>query len=224
MTARETLAFVARFFYTGREHIARRVDESLRLVSLKAKADRPISGFSGGELQRLGIAQAQINEPELLILDEPSSSLDPMGRAEVLAIIDRLRERSTVFYSTHILDDIERVSDHVIILNRGKLVAQGPITDILAVDSEVSYDVELNGPSSDLRIDLLTIPWVTKVERVGQNGHTRWRIAVSSAELAERDLMRQMMSADGVQIVSFARRQRSMEDAFMQMIGETNHE
>src|SRR4028118_1930354 len=85
MTARETLRFVARFFYSGPESaIERRVDGSLSLVGLSDRADRKVGGFSGGELQRLGIAQAQINDPELLILDEPAASLDPMGRRAVV--------------------------------------------------------------------------------------------------------------------------------------------
>ena len=82
-------------------------------------------GFSGGERQRLGIAQAAINDPELIILDEPASALDPLGRRDVLKILESFRGRSTVFYSTHILDDVQRVSDRVVILERGTLIAQG---------------------------------------------------------------------------------------------------
>lgn len=100
MSARETLRFVARFFFDERAAIIEdRVQEMLDLVGLADKADRPVAGFSGGEKQRLGIAQAQINEPELLILDEPAAALDPMGRRDVLDIMTRLRERTTIFYS-----------------------------------------------------------------------------------------------------------------------------
>jgi ABC-2 type transport system ATP-binding protein len=80
LTPSETLRFVARFFYTDETEIDRKVDKALELVHLTAKADRRVKGFSGGEMQRLGIAQAQLNEPDLLILDEPASALDPMGR------------------------------------------------------------------------------------------------------------------------------------------------
>jgi len=127
MTARQTLCFTARFFYEGpRAEIERRIAETLELVGLDDKADRPIKGFSGGERQRLGIAQAQVNYPDLLILDEPAASLDPIGRKDVLEVMERLRKHTTIFYSTHILDDVQRVSDTVIILNKGALVAQGP--------------------------------------------------------------------------------------------------
>jgi len=98
MTARETLRFTVRFFYSGPAlEIEKRVEETLGLVGLDDKADRPIKGFSGGERQRLGIAQAQINYPDLLILDEQAASLDPQGRHDVLEVMERLRKHTTIF-------------------------------------------------------------------------------------------------------------------------------
>ena len=133
MTARETLRFTARFFYSGpAAGVEARVAETLTLVGLEDKADRPVKGFSGGERQRLGIAQAQVNHPDLLILDEPAASLDPQGRHDVLEVMERLRKHTTIFYSTHILSDVQRVSDTVAILDRGRLIAQAPIDELLA--------------------------------------------------------------------------------------------
>ncbi len=123
MTARQTLRFTTGFFYEGpRKAIEDRIQETLELVELEKKADRPVKSLSGGERQRLGIAQAQVNYPDLLILDEPAASLDPEGRRDVLELMRRLRKHTTIFYSTHILDDVQRVSDMVAILNRGELV------------------------------------------------------------------------------------------------------
>ena len=98
MTARETVDFSARFFFKGpKAKIEARVNEMLHLVGLADKADRPVKSFSGGELQRLGIAQAQVNYPDLLILDEPAAALDPIGRHDVLVIMEKLRQYATVF-------------------------------------------------------------------------------------------------------------------------------
>ena len=146
MTARQTLRFTAGFFFKGpKAAIENRVGEMLELVDLTDKADRPIKTFSGGERQRLGIAQAQVNYPDLLILDEPAASLDPLGRRDVLEVMSKLRKYATIFYSTHILDDVQRVSDTVVILNKGKLVAQGPIEELLAGSEGVVYIIHLKG-------------------------------------------------------------------------------
>ncbi len=142
MTARDTLRFTLGFFFKGpKNKIEERIEETIELVGLADKADRPIRGFSGGERQRLGIAQAQVNYPDLLILDEPAASLDPMGRHDVLEVMERLRKYTTIFYSTHILDDVQRVSDTVCILNRGELVAQAPIQELLAGSGKVMFQI-----------------------------------------------------------------------------------
>ncbi len=133
MTARQIIGYTARFFYRGpKDLLEARVQEVIELVGLEDKADRPVRGFSGGERQRLGIAQAQVNYPDLLILDEPAAALDPMGRHDVLEVMEKLRKYTTIFYSTHILEDVQRVSDTVAILNRGMLIAEAPINELLA--------------------------------------------------------------------------------------------
>src|SRR5215212_4089378 len=164
MTARETLRFTARFFYTGpRDLIDDRITETLELVGLDDKADRPIKGFSGGERQRLGIAQAQINEPDLLILDEPAASLDPMGRRDVLAVMERLRKHTTVFYSTHILTDVQRVSDAVAILNHGQMVAHAPIEELLAGKDGIVYSLIVKGDGQSVKTRLSQQTWIKSV-------------------------------------------------------------
>ncbi|NLE75904.1 MAG: ATP-binding cassette domain-containing protein [Chloroflexi bacterium] len=115
--------------------------DSLDLVSLRGKADGPVRGSSGGERQRLGIALAQVNDPDLLMLDEPTAALDPIGRREVLEVMERLRRHTTIFYSTHILDDVQRVSDRVAILHGGALLAQGPIERLLNSGGQTVYTI-----------------------------------------------------------------------------------
>src|SRR5215211_5490409 len=164
LTARETMRFVAGFFYTGpQDAIEERIQQTLELVGLDDKADRPIKGFSGGERQRLGIAQAQINYPDLLILDEPAAALDPMGRRDVIEVMERLRKHTTIFYSTHILDDVQRVSDSVAILNHGRLVAQAPIAELLAGSGGAVYILDVAGNVAAARARLAQAPWVASV-------------------------------------------------------------
>jgi ABC-2 type transport system ATP-binding protein len=178
LTARQILVYTAHFFYRGpRDLIEARVEEVLELVGLDDKADRPVRGFSGGERQRLGIAQAQVNYPDLLILDEPAASLDPMGRHDVLEVMEKLRQHTTIFYSTHILDDVQRVSDTVAILNQGRLIAEAPIDELLAGDGGCAlYDITLKSERqaalADARGRVAAQPWVQNVTVTAQNGLT----------------------------------------------------
>jgi len=219
MTARQTLRFVAKFFYSGpSDVIERRVAESLELVGLQDKADRPVKGFSGGETQRLGIAQAQINEPELLILDEPAAALDPVGRRDVLNVMERLRTKATIFYSTHILDDVQRVSDRVVILNRGELVAQGPIESLLQAEEGAVYQVALKGDVEAAKARIAAQPWVSNLHITRQNGATHWRIGISDTDAADTHLLRQVLSVEGVQVLQYGPEAYELEDVFMQIV------
>jgi ABC-2 type transport system ATP-binding protein len=219
MTARETLHFAARFFYTGpRNAIEERVEESLALVGLADKADRPVRGFSGGEIQRLGIAQAQINRPDLLILDEPAAALDPMGRRDVLAIMTRLRAQSTIFYSTHILDDVQRVSDRVVILNHGELISGGPIEVLLAGDGQMIYSLTFRGDEARTQARLAQLSWVTGIHTESVDGVAQWRITVEDEQAAEAQLLRQVLADEEVNVLSFGREQYQLEDVFLQLV------
>jgi ABC-2 type transport system ATP-binding protein len=132
MTAREFLDHVGRVFGLNATERAARTGELLQTVGLAEAARRRIGGFSRGMRQRLGLAQALIARPPVLFLDEPVSALDPAGRKEVLDLIERLRGQTTVFMSTHILADVERVCDTVGILARGRLVAHDSREALLA--------------------------------------------------------------------------------------------
>jgi ABC-2 type transport system ATP-binding protein len=224
-TARETLRFTARFFYEGpRAGIEARIAETLDLVGLADKADRPIKGFSGGERQRLGIAQAQVNYPDLLILDEPAASLDPIGRKDVLEVMEKLREHTTIFYSTHILDDVQRVSDTVVILNKGALVAQGPIEDLLAWGHANVFTLTVKGNSFSVEARLRSQPWVTGIETISKNGRVSWQIRVSDPYLAEAQLAPLALAGGGVTVCELGRKAHNLEDVFMNIVKESNHD
>lgn len=218
MTARQTLRFTARFFFEGGVDLERHIGATLDLVGLGDKADRPIKGFSGGERQRLGLAQAQISKPELLILDEPAASLDPMGRRDVLEVMARLREHTTIFYSTHILEDVQRISDTVAILNNGKLIAQAPIGELLRGSGHTTYVVDIGGASDVLRRRIAGLPWVLSLDETGSNGTIQWHVAVSDDEAADATLLRTILGDESVRVRNFGRRRYQLEDVFMNLI------
>ncbi len=224
LTARETLRFTARFFYDGpRAVIEDRINTTLELVGLSDKADRPIKGFSGGERQRLGIAQAQINYPDLLILDEPAASLDPMGRHDVLEVMERLRKHTTIFYSTHILSDVQRVSDTVAIVNHGQLVAQAPIADLLAGGSGTVYSIVTKGQLNGAVDKVTSQPWVSQINTAPvDDNHFQWQVTVSDPAAAEDLLVRTVMSA-GLTVTEFVRKQQNLEDVFIHLVEGNNH-
>ncbi len=225
LTARQTLRFAARFFYTGPQNaIEDRIHNTLELVGLEDKADRPIKGFSGGERQRLGIAQAQINFPDLLILDEPAASLDPMGRRDVLEVMERLRKHTTIFYSTHILSDVQRVSDTVAILKKGQLVAEAPIETLLAGSGGMVYSIVVKGQSNGLQADLASLPWVSSVSSVpGNNGRTTWQVNVTDEAAAESQLLPRLICNEHLTIVEFGRKKYELEEVFMNIVEGGEH-
>ncbi|MDX9992697.1 MAG: ABC transporter ATP-binding protein [Anaerolineales bacterium] len=219
MTARENLEFAARFFFNGpQSRIRARCDEMLELVGLTDKANRPIRGFSGGEKQRLGIGLAQVNYPDLLILDEPASALDPLGRQSVMEIMERLRKHTTVFYSTHILDDVQRVSDTVAILNHGQMVASGPIEQILSGQDGVVYTIVLKDSPDDFATSLSELPWVAHTNFQTQNGLTTWHISVDDESAAESLLLRHILADRRITVTEFRRKKYELEEVFMQIV------
>ncbi len=220
-TAREILRFTASLFYTGsKSAIEKRSAETLDLVGLSDKADRPIKGLSGGERQRLGIAQAQVNYPDLLILDEPAASLDPVGRRDVLETMARLRKHTTIFYSTHILDDVQRVSDTVAILNHGELVAEAPIEQLLAGNGNAVYSITLTGDTHQARARVMSQPWVSSLNVEHSNGQTRWEVSVTDPAVADAQLAALILSdaAGSIVLNELARKQHNLEEVFLNLV------
>jgi ABC-2 type transport system ATP-binding protein len=163
MTGRETLRFIASLFPDHGRADEPWIRELLTRVGLADAANRRTATYSGGMRQRLGIAQALVGRPAVLLLDEPVSALDPIGRREVLDLMRELRGEVTVFYSTHILDDVERVSDHVAILDRGRLVRAAPTADLLESFHQDQLRVALGGADDATAVTLATIPGVVSV-------------------------------------------------------------
>ncbi|HEY5670323.1 MAG TPA: ABC transporter ATP-binding protein [Anaerolineales bacterium] len=218
MTARQTLEYTAKFFYAGpQSEIDKRVNEMIELVGLEGKADRPIKGFSGGERQRLGIAQAEVNYPDLLILDEPAASLDPQGRRDVLDVMSRIRKYATIFYCTHILDDVQRVSDQVAIVNQGELVTQAPIEELLAGTGDAIYSVTLRGDAHSAYTQVNQQAWVSGIEASQQGEQTTWQVSVTD-EAAAKDQLMSLLVSNGLKVSNFSRKEHNLEDIFINIV------
>jgi ABC-2 type transport system ATP-binding protein len=228
MTARQILGYTARFFYRGpKDLIDARVQEVIDLVSLEDKADRPIKGFSGGERQRLGIAQAQVNYPDLLILDEPAASLDPMGRHDVLDVMERLRKYTTIFYSTHILEDVQRVSDTVAILNKGRLISEAPINELLAGDGgSIIYNITVRSETqqavAEAQARVSSQPWVQNLNIAPEDGHTDWQVSVTDEAAAEDQLLGLILMDHSLKVMNFSRKLYNLEEVFMELVEKEN--
>jgi len=224
MTARQTLRYTARFFYSGpRDLIEARIEEMLELTGLRDKADRSIKGFSGGERQRLGIAQAQVNYPDLLILDEPAASLDPMGRHDVLEVMERLRKYTTIFYSTHILEDVQRVSDRVAILNHGRLIAEAPIEELLnGSGASAVYSLAVKGDAARVQARLASQPWICSLTSEAKDGLTTWQVGVTDENVAEDQLLRLVLEDREARVKGFGRKTHNLEEVFLNLVQKEN--
>jgi len=212
MTAMELVEFAGRLFGIEPATLRERAESLLQMAGLSDVKSK-VGGFSRGMKQRLGIAQALINAPSVLLLDEPTSALDPIGRREVLEMIASLRGRTTVFFSTHILADVERVCDTVAILDRGKVVANAPIAELTrraAVDRLV---IEVEGDPAALIRDLERRPWLRSIER----DEGRLMLAVSDLKAAQRELPAAIAAAD-LGLKRFERAEVSLEDMFVELV------
>ena len=222
MTPREFLDHVARLFGLPAAERRSRTAELLELVGLADVAKRRIGGFSRGMRQRLGLAQALVNQPPVLFLDEPASALDPAGRKEVLDLIEGLRGRCTVFMSTHILADVERVCDGVGIIARGRLVTQGPRDDLLARYAIPAFELEADAGSEGALAGWAEgqrqQPWVSAASISGRTA----RLTVSDVAAAKQTLLPAALAA-GLVLTRYEMLQPSLEDIFLRLVGEAGH-
>lgn len=215
LTGRETLHYLGSRWQRG--SITKRVDEMLNWVSLQHAANRRVGGYSRGMRQRLGMATALFYDPELLLLDEPSSALDPEGRSDVLSLILDLKSRGkTVFLSTHILSDVERVCDRVGILGSGKMMVEKPLPTLLAENVKPIYDVVLDQIYNDDFVnELSNLPGITKIETNNQ----KLSFWVDNQEKTAKELLT-FFGAANVDVVSFTLRRTSLEDIFLEEVGK----
>jgi ABC-2 type transport system ATP-binding protein len=192
---------------TGTERV---LDEA----ALADAADRRVAGYSRGMLQRLGLAATVVGDPDVLLLDEPASALDPIGRRDVLDLVRRMRGSATVVFSSHILADVQDVSDHLAILDRGRLRFQGPVDDLLGTGASAIL-VRTRDGTAAVEGALSGVSWVAGVERLDDRVV---RLRVTDLDAAERHLPG-VLAATGVRIVSIAPDTPTLEDVFLEVTG-----
>lgn len=210
LTAEEYLNFAAQLFGIPRAKRRLRIAELLEQVGLKEARDVPLRKFSKGMVQRVGIAQALVNDPDVLFLDEPMSGLDPLGRREVRDLILALKgQMKTVFFSTHILSDAEMLCDRVAILNRGCLLGCGELSKILAVGVHAT-EVVLENPSPETLADLS--PFSSAQIQTGE------RVRLQIPEQSEVSKVLEIALRRRARIVSVNPLKMSLEDYFLAQI------
>jgi ABC-2 type transport system ATP-binding protein len=213
MIGKEYLEFAAELSGVPANDRRARAAAVLEQVGLAEAAKRRIGGYSGGMRQRLGIAQALIHRPRVLILDEPVAALDPLGRREVLELIAGMRHEATVFFSSHILDDVDRVCDRVAVLANGKLLAQESTSGLKERYAQPAFLVEVSGSAEPLAATLVGEPWVAQA-----TAHAGLlRILVRDVARAERELPRLVLATD-LTLLRYEQVLPSLEDVFVKLV------
>jgi ABC-2 type transport system ATP-binding protein len=212
LTSREFLGFYGHLFGLWGARLDKRVDELLELVGMSHARDLQLRKFSKGMLQRVGVAQALINDPELVVLDEPMSGLDPIGRKEVRDLILRLKESGkTVLFSSHILHDAEVLCDRVAMILKGRLVACGKVTDLLNQGANHQVELVVDGLTSE-GLDHLR-PLADKVVMQGD----RMLVVLKSQQQVGGAL--EIIRSAKASLVSLNPQKGSLEDLFIREVG-----
>lgn len=213
MKGKEFLIFSGEIAGLTRKSSQNRSEELLELVGLQEGKDRIIGHYSGGMKQRLGIAQALIHQPKLLILDEPVSALDPFGRREVLELLKKLKKETTILFSTHILNDAEQVCEDVLFLHGGVLIEEGPLVEVKKRHQTPRLNLYFNEDSEKYKPYLLQNDWVHHLIADGN------RLSFEVSEL-ERDRARifSLISENNWGVTRFETSEQSLEELFMEVI------
>ena len=214
LTGEEFLEFYGKLYEMPEDKIEERIPEVLKMVGLDGYdiEKLPLKGYSKGMIQRIGVAQAVLSDPSLVILDEPLSGLDPLGRKELRDVILKLKEQGkTIFFSSHILQDVETICDRVAILYKGELLNVGKMTDLLSTEI-TGYEVQLKTNNSSL---------IKVLEEKAQRAlvHEDELFLFFSPETDIKGILRQVEQEDkDAQLISVAPRRETLEDYFIRKI------
>jgi len=214
MTGEEFLRLAGELFGMRGRALAQRVSAVIEQVGLQKAARRPVAGYSGGMRQRLGVAQALINRPEVLLLDEPAASLDPLGRRDLLNLIRTLAGEAAVMFSTHILADADQICDHFVMIHDGRVVLQASRQELSQYSNPaIAFAVEEQ--DFDPAPLLGSQPWAGSWQRDGEV----WLIHPRDLVHAQAELPR-LLLAHGLTLRHFSLRTPSLEDVFFRVVNE----
>lgn len=212
MSAAEFLQFAGELSHVPKKQLARRIEETLAFVRLEDVKNKKIGGFSGGMKQRLGLAQALLHEPELLILDEPVSALDPAGRRDVLELMKQLKSHMTILFSTHILHDAEQVCEDILMLKDGNLIWNGMLAELKQENGALAIKLRTKEPIEGV---LELLDFIEEVEYVDV-----FTAKVLMRNLADSNDLVDSLLQHGRTLVHFEWLQDSLEDAYMKVMGK----
>ncbi len=213
MTGRENLRYTARLNGLARDAIEPRLAELLELVGLERAADTAAGTYSRGMLQRLGLADALVKDPEILILDEPTMAIDPEGVMEILQLIRSLaNERDvTILLSSHLLNQVQDVCDRVGIFVSGELIACGRPDELAGSEGPATIEIGADGPADEVRSALVGAPGVGKVIAPNGNGHRLWQV---TAPVSDIPSIVRALTGKGIDLWQVRRRDADLADMY----------
>ena len=215
MTAREFLIFSGELAHLSKQEATVRAEKLAEEVGIKDAWNKRIGSFSGGMKQRLGIAQAMIHSPQLVLLDEPVSSLDPLGRREILNLLEGLKEKMTILFSTHILNDAEEICDELILLKQGEIIEAGAIADIRAKYRTSIIELEFQENPKTYLEKVKNLP---NLENCYLERHTI-KVAALDIEIA-RTVILKTAAEQHWPLIGFQLQRASLEELFMEAVKE----
>lgn len=215
MTPKEYLKLCGEICGMNKNKISKKSDELLKLVGLEDNKNRRIKGFSRGMKQRLGIAQALLNEPKLLICDEPTSALDPVGRKDILDILLKVKNRTTIIFSTHILSDVERICDNIGVLNNGKLALYGSLSEIK--NKNIRNSIALEVVDEKLVNKAKEVIESSKLGYDIKSEEKNIKFNVTNVEIDGNKILKLIVN-EGIRISKFEILEPSLENIFLEVI------
>lgn len=215
MTGKEFLILSGELSHLDKSLAKEKAEELAARVGIVEALNKQIGNYSGGMKQRLGIAQAIIHSPQLLMLDEPVSSLDPLGRREILSLMEELKEEMTILFSTHILNDAEEVSDELILLNHGRIIESGDIATLRKKYQTSIIELTFEANPEDFSEQINALPSVsnTSVER------NTYKVTAASIEQARIELLA-LITENQLPLTSFEVNRASLEELFVKAVSQ----